>query len=168
MVPGWLVPMMQCKNMSLICIKHECWLYSLIWDLLQYFSQTTILTISSLTIRKCWLIMNTALKTFYPQISIKNVSIETMTLKKKKKITKSRMGAVMSCKQKLGSAKLLLSPRAWGLEVVIQPRIGSLFPGWGLDVGKPKATISWGDRRVLRMPFHLKVSLSSLKVSISS
>lgn len=62
--------------------------------------------------------MNTALKTFYPQISIKNVSIETTTLKN---ITESRMGAEMSCKQKLGSARLLLSPRALGLEVGIQP-----------------------------------------------
>lgn len=148
MVLGWLAPVMQCKNMSLICIKHKCWLYSLIWDLLQYFSQTTILTISSLTIRKCWLIMNTALKTFYPQICIKNVSIETMTLKN---FTKSRMGAVMSCKQKLGSVKLLLSPRARSLEVGIQPRIGSLFSGQVLDVGKPKAAISQGDWRGLGM-----------------
>lgn len=31
--------------------------------------------------------MNATLKTFYPQISIKNVSTERMTLKKKKKIT---------------------------------------------------------------------------------
>lgn len=62
--------------------------------------------------------MNTALKTFYPQISIRIVSIETTTLKH---ITESRMGAVMSCKQKLGSAELLLSPRALALEVGIQP-----------------------------------------------
>ena len=72
-----------------------------------------------------------------------------------------------------GSAGLLLSPRAFlGLKMGVQLRTGlDLSSRGSVDVGGPKATMFGGVWSILRMPFHLTISLpfrASLKLIIIS